>query len=251
VRTPVAQKKAAAKSAGPQHILRTVFAYPQAVKALGGLNDEQLRSILRKSGGSAAKAAALLRAFRRVAVMLESPSSARVLRVAEAQALYAREHLVAHKEVLPSAELIAALHVTRQALSKAVLANRVFSLDVGGVQYYPHFFPTRVGQAQARARLQDAGRPAGVGEVALLYCAEELARKTHSNRGSEGRDVPGGTKSRSGIRRALAHQPRSWRSALLRGPSRERRSPSPKSIRPSYCGFPVLERRAILRAHGE
>ena len=140
MRTPVAQKKAAAKSAGPQHILRTVFAYPQAVKALVGLNDEQLRSILRKSGGSAAKASALLRAFRRVAVMLESPSSARVLRVAEAQALYAREHLVAHKEVLPSAELIAALHVTRQALSKAVLANRVFSLDVGGVQYYPAFF---------------------------------------------------------------------------------------------------------------
>jgi hypothetical protein len=140
VRTPIAQKKAAAKPAGPQHILRTVFAHPQAVKALGSLDDKRLRSMLRGSGGSAAKASAVLRAFRRVAVMLESPSSARVLHVAEAQALYAREHLVAHKEVLPSAEVTAALHVTRQALSKAVLANRVFSLDVGGVQYYPAFF---------------------------------------------------------------------------------------------------------------
>jgi hypothetical protein len=47
---------------------------------------------------------------------------------------------VRSKQLLPSQGFIEQLHWTRQALSKALLANRVFFLEVLGERYFPAFF---------------------------------------------------------------------------------------------------------------
>jgi hypothetical protein len=56
------------------------------------------------------------------------------------QAMQSRAELVASKAVLPSAEMTERLGVTRQALSQAVGARRLFALEFRGSDYYPAFF---------------------------------------------------------------------------------------------------------------
>jgi len=57
-----------------------------------------------------------------------------------AQARAVRESVVSSKEVLPSSELTEQLGITRQALNKAVHAQRIFSIEQGGAIYYPAFY---------------------------------------------------------------------------------------------------------------
>jgi hypothetical protein len=59
---------------------------------------------------------------------------------AEHVALSERQALVAAGRLLPAAELWAGLGVTRQALNKARLSGRIFTVDVGAGQYYPAFY---------------------------------------------------------------------------------------------------------------
>jgi hypothetical protein len=48
--------------------------------------------------------------------------------------------LIAEGELLPSARFAEQLGVTRQALSKAVVAERLFFLELGAERYFPAFF---------------------------------------------------------------------------------------------------------------
>jgi hypothetical protein len=50
------------------------------------------------------------------------------------------EGLVRRQELLEPAEFAARLHWTRQALSKALAARRVFYVEVKGARYYPAFY---------------------------------------------------------------------------------------------------------------
>jgi len=58
----------------------------------------------------------------------------------ESKAQTARDHLVAARKVLPAGEIIALLNISRQALSKAVKAQRLFAVEAGGERLYPAFF---------------------------------------------------------------------------------------------------------------
>ncbi|MBZ5790129.1 hypothetical protein K8353_08405 [Burkholderia contaminans] len=60
----------------------------------------------------------------------------------ERRALAERRTLVAEGALLPAAALWSGLGMTRQALSKAVVSGRIFTVDVGAVQYYPAFYLT-------------------------------------------------------------------------------------------------------------
>lgn len=51
-----------------------------------------------------------------------------------------RQVLVAERKLLPAAEVWRGLGITRQALSKALSAGRIFTVDVGARQYYPAFY---------------------------------------------------------------------------------------------------------------
>jgi hypothetical protein len=51
-----------------------------------------------------------------------------------------RQSLVAEKKLLSSGDMQQALAVTRQALSAAIKASRIFTVEVDGKTYYPAFF---------------------------------------------------------------------------------------------------------------
>ncbi|SOY40005.1 conserved hypothetical protein [Cupriavidus taiwanensis] len=53
-----------------------------------------------------------------------------------------RQALVDSGKLLPAAKVWEVLDVTRQALNKAVASGRIFTVDVGAVQYYPAFYLT-------------------------------------------------------------------------------------------------------------
>ncbi|MBN3772622.1 MULTISPECIES: hypothetical protein [Burkholderia] len=63
-----------------------------------------------------------------------------VLSEVERIALSERQALVAAGRLLPAAELWAGLSITRQALNKALVSGRIFTVDVGAAQYYPAFY---------------------------------------------------------------------------------------------------------------
>ncbi|WP_434034803.1 hypothetical protein [Cupriavidus sp. a3] len=58
----------------------------------------------------------------------------------EARAEQSRKELVESRDILSSDQFINALGLTRQALSKAVLAKRMFTINVGTKVFYPAFY---------------------------------------------------------------------------------------------------------------
>lgn len=66
--------------------------------------------------------------------------SAEKLAGLESKARTARKHLAAARKVLPAGEIVAQLNISRQALSKAVKAHRLFAVEAGGERLYPAFF---------------------------------------------------------------------------------------------------------------
>lgn len=58
----------------------------------------------------------------------------------ESNAQAARNRLAAARKVVPAGEIIAQLDISRQALSKAVQAHRLFAVEAGGERLYPAFF---------------------------------------------------------------------------------------------------------------
>lgn len=142
----VAHQKSPVKAARPRRFLRSAVAHSQDVVALGRLEDKELLTILRENAGTSsaaqlAKAFSVLSStFSRAAALLEARTSDRLMQVAKSQARIVREDLVARKAVVSSGELTAALNISRQALSKAIQANRLFAVSVGNERYYPMFF---------------------------------------------------------------------------------------------------------------
>ena len=118
----------------------------EEVEALASLDDAQLLRVVckclkvsqrPKAANIALQAASV---FRRIAVLLAAQDAESLLSAARKQAHEVRDDLVARKAVISSAELTGTLQISRQALSKAVKANRIFSVEVGGENYYPGFF---------------------------------------------------------------------------------------------------------------
>lgn len=117
------------------------------VEAIAKLSDKQLLALINesvKTSRNSEKAALAAHnwavTFRRVASLLTAKDSEALLSSARQQAHKVRTELVATKSVISSGELTEALGISRQALSKAVLANRIFAVEVGGENYYPTFY---------------------------------------------------------------------------------------------------------------
>ena len=125
---------------------RAAIGHVEEVEALASLDDAQLLSVVCKSlkvsqrtkAADIALQAALT--FRRIATLLAPQDSEKMLLSARKKAHKVRDDLVARKEVISSGEFTDILQISRQALSKAVKANRIFSVEVGGENYYPAFF---------------------------------------------------------------------------------------------------------------
>ena len=113
---------------------------------LASLGDAQIRAVFRKSHKQSGLSAAAKRVFhlsdtfKRIAKALDAKAAEDLLGKARGEALDVRARLVATEAVVPSVKIIAQLGITRQALSKAVLAHRMFYLEVGGENYYPAFY---------------------------------------------------------------------------------------------------------------
>ena len=73
----------------------------------------------------------------------EPEDNAQLLADLDAQAMARRRRLHEEGQLLSSADICERLHITRQALSKAVKDKRMFWIDgPAGVQWYPSFFAT-------------------------------------------------------------------------------------------------------------
>ena len=107
-----------------------------AAKKLLAMSDAQLGQLLKAS---------IHRALVRLDVQTDEepsldvfPAPVRQLLTSERDAF--RQQLVREGEVVASAEFCRRLSVTRQALSKAVLAHRIFSVTIGATPFYPSFY---------------------------------------------------------------------------------------------------------------
>jgi hypothetical protein len=113
---------------------------------VGKLADDKLKQAVEgafraKTHKQAAKLAiGISTAFSRIAVQLAAKDSERILTNARRQAQQVRSELIASKALMPSAQMTEALGVTRQALNKALQANRIFTVEQSGENYYPAFF---------------------------------------------------------------------------------------------------------------
>lgn len=141
-----ARQKSPVVAASPQAFLRSAMRQVQNIEALEKLDDKVLLTTIRKGTGKTS-GAELVRTFmvlsnigNRVAALLKSTESANFIRSARSRADTVRKNLAASRQILSPGEFAAALGITRQALSKAVQANRVFVLAVGGENYYPAFY---------------------------------------------------------------------------------------------------------------
>lgn len=144
--TVLARQIPSAVPAGSSRALRSAIEHSQDVAAVAQLPDDQLVLFLKHSTGLTNSArlhkalSQLSSAFARAAAVIESRNSARILREARNHADTVRRSLVSRKEVVSSSELTDALGISRQALNKAVHANRMFAVESGGQNYYPVFF---------------------------------------------------------------------------------------------------------------
>lgn len=126
---------------------------PKKAKALLALPDEQLGRLF-KLGISEVIDLAGLVTFGRVAPASNTKRSGRGKTTAsdtaensnpfdfKRRALPERQTLVNSGKLLPAAKVWEVLGVTRQALNKAVVSGRIFTVDVGAAQYYPAFYLT-------------------------------------------------------------------------------------------------------------
>jgi hypothetical protein len=102
------------------------------------LEDALRQAVPRQRWNALARAARMLIAFFEGARTGQKAPEKRAALEAGTQA--ARKRLVEARKVLPARELIAELNITRQALSKAVKAHRLFAVEAAGERLYPAFF---------------------------------------------------------------------------------------------------------------
>jgi len=146
---PVTRPKVAVGTKSAKSLVRDVVAKvdllwslpPDAVEAeLASINSRDLMKFVRVTRvitGFVNKPAQIDQAAKRKRKLAE-PSQ--LPEVFADQAVAARADLVAKKQVITAADLMDRLDFTRQALSKAVLARRFFTVDVGANRMYPAFF---------------------------------------------------------------------------------------------------------------
>lgn len=82
----------------------------------------------------------LERAFRDAMAHVLDGTGAKELDALNAKVQAARLALVSEKQVVPAGDMAARLQITRQALSKAVKAHRMFTVYVSATPMYPAFF---------------------------------------------------------------------------------------------------------------
>lgn len=78
--------------------------------------------------------------MRQLSNKFAAEESLQLLHAAEQQAHDFQTNLISTGKVLPSESICQALGITRQALSKAIAAKRLFRLRFRGRSYYPAFF---------------------------------------------------------------------------------------------------------------
>ncbi|MCA0242118.1 MAG: hypothetical protein LCI02_14800 [Proteobacteria bacterium] len=95
-------------------------------------------------------------------------------------AVAAMKRMVDEQELVASADFVQRRHITRQALSKALKAHRVFSVEVEGRRYLPHFFlDSRLERRQVEAVSQALGELPGASKLQFFTTRKgSLAGKT-------------------------------------------------------------------------
>jgi hypothetical protein len=125
--------------------------------AAGEGAEEVLQDAMRDAVSTvAARQPALLKALVDVANKAVKIVSAHLIR--KQQAMRSRAALVESKAVLPSAEITDRLGISRQAVSQAVAANRLFALEFRGNDYYPALFAD---PAQDKRQVEEVAKALG------------------------------------------------------------------------------------------
>ncbi|MEK7916311.1 hypothetical protein [Burkholderia contaminans] len=119
---------------------------PDRARALLSLSDEQLGHLFKVGIAQVIDLAGTITFGIAAAATRDRKPTAGKKRAAggvadpERQVQAERRMLVADGKLLPAAQTWVGLGVTRQALSKAVVSGRIFTVDVGAAQYYPAFY---------------------------------------------------------------------------------------------------------------
>jgi len=123
-------------------LLSSAIKHEKDLAALADLDDTQFLAVFNKKLKAPTAKAAIVAAatLYRLANRLLGQDTTGIMIQAKADALSARRKELENKAIIPSGELTEKLGITRQALNKAVQANRIFCVEVGGENYYPAFY---------------------------------------------------------------------------------------------------------------
>lgn len=136
----ITRRKSASASDQPLHV--TVRDAVEDLERLSSVDPQALegalrRAVSRQRWNSVARVAKILINFLEKEGVTKKSEKLTIL---ESKAQAARGRLAGTRKVLPAGEIIAQLNISRQALSKAVKAHRLFAVEAGGERLYPAFF---------------------------------------------------------------------------------------------------------------
>lgn len=130
-----------------QDFIASLEAASRHASRLEKLPRKRLLDELSAARGANANAKSLLRhiqvlthRFEQLAQTLQDNEAERIAEAAQRKGAERLEQRVRQQSLLEPAELSARLGWTRQALSKALAARRIFFVEVKGARYYPSFF---------------------------------------------------------------------------------------------------------------
>jgi sarcosine oxidase delta subunit len=142
----------------------------------------EAKSLLRHING-------LTRRFEQIRQTLQDEQVDRVASAAQHRGTQHLQQMVDQQALLEPTEFAQRLDWTRQALSKALGARRVFFVDLRGARYYPAFFDGRQVRTQApRSGVEGSGRSSRNGQTAVHVDAQgSLAKLTPLEALAEGK----------------------------------------------------------------
>jgi hypothetical protein len=130
-------------SASEEHLNATVRNAVEDLERLSSVDPQALEGALRHAV-SGQRWNSVARVAKTLMNIFESGRAAQRSTVKivglESRARAARKRLAAARKVLPAGDIITQLNISRQALSKAVKAHRLFAVEAGGERLYPAFF---------------------------------------------------------------------------------------------------------------
>jgi hypothetical protein len=121
----------------PEALLDRVI---EDAKAARNLSEEDLAAIAKRRQLAPNKLSLLIDFATKIARALAPGEKPKGLLEARRKANVSRKALIAKGDIVGSAQLTAALGITRQGLNKSLHARRIFALELGGEQYYPVFY---------------------------------------------------------------------------------------------------------------